>query len=322
MNTLQSQILIPGSKLVVHLESDIKRSLDKLEKLLGITVEYDSEGSGWIRDETFVMNDGSVLNMDRLYYPTKQCKNSIKQFGLQKYPDPRFMQHVFGLVGGNTVFGNVGLSTRYQTLQNACMEGGNMLVYGNHVFVGSESVEIFNIVKPYINILNKSDFHPYFKQLFPLHILHIVPQILYHLDMFAMLVAPNFVLLPELPSILLSRTRNGVKKRFLQNLRPLEHYWWQAKTIFENVGLKVCFIDGYFFDDNCIVALYFNGLTGFDVDHRPYVLLPRFTPHYNRTFKRMFNKICDTHIYWIGGANENRDELSQLGGSFRCQTAC
>ena len=148
---------------------------------------------------------------------------------------------------------------------------------------------------------------------------------MWHLDMFALLVAPNFILLPLLPSgDIIENMKDGTKKRFFQNLQAHESKLVEASLTFEKAGLKVKHIDGYQFDaKDCLVAMYFNGITGFTSSGEPFIMLADFSEKYNRLFLLELRLAAiKTKVFFIGDPLENLQELTSLGGSFRCQTSC
>jgi hypothetical protein len=289
--SLQSQILVPHSVAIV--QENILHSL--YEKNLGVTF------IGGNRDETLVMDTGEVFNID---ISKRLQTKRLQTMARSKWIDHNFMESTIG----SSMGGNTKLSSIFKTSPEAYLKKGNILVFGKDVFVGRETETIYNMI-------SERTFTDYFQISFPGNTLSIVPQFMWHLDRFALLVAPNIIMLPILPSTLLSKTVNSdeTKNRFLKNLLPYEYELLDAEKIFKNKGLRVAFMDGYFFENDVLVASYFSGLTGLDIHNEPYLLIPKFADKYNRLFLlelRLLN--ISINVHFIGNVDDNITELNKF----------
>ena len=322
---LQSQILGPHSKVLVADKQDIKASLEAIEDKLNLSIEYfqvaaDANG---LRDQTFVMNDGRVFRIDQSIInqsePYTQASLQILRHHIQKRWKPP-LQEVLNfteLVGGQALLLSSHYSSNFSTLPKLFLEGGNVLVFGHHVFVGGESLKLFELFQT-------QRLSTYFSTMFPGNHLHIIPQILWHLDMFALLVAPHFVLLPLLPSSDDIAKMTGQKQLFYRYLKTQQSALTKAKVIFESAGLQVRFINGYHFDDTGdLAAAYFNGLTGLNHNKQPYILMTNFHQKYNRLFQLELRLVgISVKVYFIGDPSQNYQRLVKSGKSLKCLTSC
>tara|TARA_B110001450_G_scaffold116660_1_gene110287 strand:- start:290 stop:1183 length:894 start_codon:yes stop_codon:yes gene_type:complete len=294
MNELATSLLEHGRELLVHKSHSYASDLSSVADAIGCHVKIVDFGNTWLRDE-FIRTTEAVLRVKAAVFDRERWhRNSLRRY---RASWGRLKLHeAIGIVGGHTLGEPVDKDDYPDEFKEIdfSMEGGNMIVLSKVVLVGAHSIEL------YAHLKDRSFVDDFCRVFGTKRQVHVVPQLLYHLDLFILPISNDAVFVPD-GSVLTSEMKTSLDASL------------------HGAGLSVFQIDGIV-KDGCgaPVGNYFSGLCGAN-DGAPFLVLPSFGARHDRKVSRQIWSRCNhaISIYFIGRADANRRQF-KLGAGVRC----
>ena len=358
---LTSDYLVEGSYVFAFADTSYTNSLVQLCSKLGFNLIKLNGSMGWPRDEILIGSDGdkpvvfvpepedkallSKIKSDLILQKTEYLKQKQKSHNKTIFKGKslwNFLQKISGIIGGSGVFANSHevVQSYVTELSNSNViirrfpfpiEGGQIIHQNGHVFVGEDSKILFKRIHPTLK------FEDEFKKRFLVEPV-VVPNIMWHLDLFWLVVKDNVAVLPMLSATDVIKRREKYLEEYKQNVpfTPVDKVFFDVMSTFQqelndlqNVlmtnGIRVYLLDGFFTggapNKPLFKATFFNGMSGSYRDV-PYVILPSFDKVYNEYFKQQLLEVeRDLDVHFAGEVKMNTEQLRKHGGLLRCATA-
>jgi hypothetical protein len=348
LTNLTDALLTPGRVVFAYSDQTYAADVCALAPSLGLVAVSTSMGGGWLRDEVLITqttDDAPTTTLHAPRLPPASTRRRAKSTLLAQWErigsasDRAFMAQVSGTIGGAALFDDdcidIANDDKYCIMRDGLLlEGGNVLVDGENIFIGEESAQLYSLMASPSPSNTLADAIPD-KQC------HLVPQFMWHLDLFVCIIAHSnatrTLLIPELDERRMDAAyMTPEKRRFLRILSASAHKLARTRQMFEALGYRVETLDAFFVerDDSTrthkgtaakstprMTGAYLNALAGTDARGAPYIVLPSF--RYNAYIERQLRAIVDpgTGIHFVGDARVNARELALHGGALRCATA-
>jgi N-dimethylarginine dimethylaminohydrolase len=332
--SLQDTYMTPGYKLYSYNNTQYKQYANFYPYLSMLVTQIDVNiypvygGTTWTRDDiTIDTSANKVLVRVPIRDSTKnKVHNAISEMYYNRVKayekeELSFMADVFGDIGchsfenmdaGKSKLLKSSITKSKQSWKvddNIYIEGGNYIKAGNTLFIGEES----KIAYDAMNSDSTINFQIYIKSKFGLSVV-IIPQLLYHLDTFVLLLTPKIIVLP----IIRTSCENEIWKSIVKS-KTFSTCVSSIKKIFENSGFHVIHMDGFLIRENKLSANYFNCLSGINEKKESYVIVPCFDKEMDQTVETLFQEYV-SHVYFVGTRIQNSLQISIEGGSLRCTT--
>ena len=376
---LQSHYITEDSYVFAFADTSYTASLEEMSRQLGFKLVKLYSSLGWPRDEILVgsgVERGGNGNGRRLsiFVPEPEKKQvlqkvksvlyaqktaEINRCWKKKGPKPAsFLQKISGVMGGSAVFENSEEVKRkyFAELQpkrkqeeaekgvkpaedirivnfRFPIEGGQVIHQNGYIFVGQDSKTLFERINP------GSSFETEFRDRFLVQPV-MVPNIMWHLDLFWLVVKNNVAVLPLLDAKKVHRRRKEFFSKRGEGhvpFTPVDSHFFTVMTCFQKnlndladilaeKGIKVYFLDGFFaggeLNKPVFNAVFFNGLSGLATGEQPYVILPSFGHELNVYFTEQLLEVePGLGVFFAGEPLMNTEQLQVHGGVLRCATA-